>query len=523
MRSARQQLPETSLQPKAAVEDPDSLDLPEESPCFRIDRLELNKNIPSGFLWAQAWLDRYRGRCLGREGIALIMRRLSARLIAEGYVTTRLALAEQRLDGGSLKIEIIPGRIRQIAFSDPATMASWRSALPTAPGELLNIRDLEQGLEQFKRLPSQDANIDIQPGDREGESDLVIALKQTKPWRLGLSLDDAGSRTTGKYQGGINLALDNPLALNDQLTASLSSDLWNDRETKASGGHNLSYSLPWGNWTFTLLDAAWRYRQTILGSDRPFEYAGQSRTRELRIQNLLQRGQGSKTWLQFRGLLRHQNASIEQVDLATQRRQTTAIELALVHRHYLGNAQIDLTLAHREGKPWLGGISDPADQRGDQPTWRYRIDTLDVSALVPLPGTALPMRWNSVLRLQQTRDTLYASEFIAIGNRYTVRGFDGERTLAAERGGYWRNELEIPLGQSGHLAYVGVDYGRVAGPSASVLPGRSLAGGVLGMRGSSQLMDARLGYDLFIGRALHQPEGMSDGKPVVGCQFSVQF
>ncbi|ABI89334.1 hypothetical protein Bamb_3780 [Burkholderia ambifaria AMMD] len=35
---------------------------------------------------------------------------------------------------------------------------------------------------------------------------------------------------------------------------------------------------------------------------------------------------------------------------------------------------------------------------------------------------------------------------MTIGSRYTVRGFDGETILAAARGLYWRNELQMPNG-----------------------------------------------------------------------------
>lgn len=42
-----------------------------------------------------------------------------------------------------------------------------------------------------------------------------------------------------------------------------------------------------------------------------------------------------------------------------------------------------------------------------------------------------------------------------------MRGFDGELTLAGERGFFFRNELDIPLAQSGQSAYVGIDIGKI--------------------------------------------------------------
>jgi hemolysin activation/secretion protein len=89
---------------------------------------------------------------------------------------------EQDLSAGTLTMVLLPGIIRAIRFADPARQSQWRNAFPAAPGDLLNLRDLEQGLEQMKRLPSQDVDIDIMPGGQVGESDVVLRVKRGKPW-----------------------------------------------------------------------------------------------------------------------------------------------------------------------------------------------------------------------------------------------------------------------------------------------------------------------------------------------------
>lgn len=525
-RAQQQNQPDVRLQPDAPPFGSLPVltaNLPAEPGCFSVRHFKLAPPTPPTFQWVAEWLAATPSACLGPQGIETLIRRISSRLIAEGYVTTRIALPEQSIAEGTLLLELIPGRVGQIHFSQPSPARRWQSALPTRPGDILNIRNLEQGLEQFKRLPSQDADINIEPGEAAGSSDLLITLKETKPWRLSLTLDDGGSRSTGKNQGSLAFAFDNPLGLNDQFTASISEDLWNDRDTKGTGGQNFAYALPWGNWTLQYADNAWRYRQTIQGTHQTFEYAGHSQSRELRLQRVVHRDQTGKTSLQLRLVTRHQDARIDQVDLITQRRQTTALEYGLAHRHYLGNTQLDLSLARREGKPWLGGLADPSDHQGNQATWRYRLNTLDASIVAPLALGPLSVRWITTLRLQYTQDPLYAAEFIAIGNRYTVRGFDGERTLAAERGGYWKNDLELPLGQSGQRLYIGLDYGHVAGPSAQALAGHSLMGSALGMRGTWQGHQTTVSYDLSAGWALHKPESLITARPALAATLTIQF
>ncbi len=75
--------------------------------------------------------------------------------------------------------------------------------------------------------------MEIVPGDNPGESDIVITRKQAKMWRLGLSLDDSGTETTGRYQGGVTLSLDNPFSLSDLLYFSASHDLDNNGGKKS--------------------------------------------------------------------------------------------------------------------------------------------------------------------------------------------------------------------------------------------------------------------------------------------------
>ncbi|WP_261510897.1 ShlB/FhaC/HecB family hemolysin secretion/activation protein, partial [Burkholderia multivorans] len=82
-------------------------------------------------------------------------------------------------------------------------------------GELLKLRDLEQGLEQMKRVSSQDVSMQIVPAELPGESDVVLDVKRGKPWTVVASVDNSGTRATGKLQGNLSLGIDNPLGLND--------------------------------------------------------------------------------------------------------------------------------------------------------------------------------------------------------------------------------------------------------------------------------------------------------------------
>ncbi|MCQ4908404.1 hypothetical protein NE479_12690, partial [Phascolarctobacterium faecium] len=75
----------------------------------------------------------------------------------------RVVIPEQDLSLGTLKIIIIPGTIPDIRCAQD-TWGTWRNAFPDGPGKLLIIRDLEQGLEQMKRVPIHDVTMQLVQG-----------------------------------------------------------------------------------------------------------------------------------------------------------------------------------------------------------------------------------------------------------------------------------------------------------------------------------------------------------------------
>jgi hypothetical protein len=120
------------------------------------------------------------------------------------------------------------------------TDKSSRNAIPIRADDLLNLRDIEQGLENLKRLPTADADIQIEPASgasaRPGDSDLVVKYKQQFPLRTTLSLDDSGTEGTGKTLAGATVAWDNPLGLNDLAYISLNHDAFN-HSGQGTGGY----------------------------------------------------------------------------------------------------------------------------------------------------------------------------------------------------------------------------------------------------------------------------------------------
>ncbi|MGK8198543.1 ShlB/FhaC/HecB family hemolysin secretion/activation protein [Burkholderia cepacia] len=511
--------------------------LPVEQPCFRIDRftLDVPDSLPVSvksqgasalpmdrFAFAREWLAHYSGQCIGKQGIDTIVKGLSRAILACGYITTRVLLSEQDLSTGTLKLALVPGVIRHVRFADEKLRGTWKTAFPTSDGELLNLRDLEQGLEQMKRVTSQDVSMQIVPADVPGESDVVLDVKRGKPWTVVASIDNSGTRATGKLQGNLAIGIDNPLGLNDVFNVGVSQDLEFGDKRLGSHGWNGFYSIPWGYWTATLAAYTNTYYQQIAGVNQTFVASGNSKTLDFKLSRVLLRSQNDVFGGYARLSRRFGESFIEDTEITQQRRNNTVIEFGLTDRHYFDGAQFDSTLAYRQGVGGLGARDDIL-AAGGGPTYRYRMAVLDANLSVPFAIAKQPFRYVTSVHGQYTGNTLYYIDDLTIGSRYTVRGFDGETMLAAARGFYWRNELQAPIGQTGMAVYAGIDYGRVWGPQPVVLVGTQLAGAVIGVKGSVATRYGGLGYDLFAGTPVYKPSGFPTARVTLGFQVTAQF
>ena len=491
--------------------------LPEETTSFFINKISIEGDKIEKFPWATKMLKKYQGRKIGLKGINLIVKRLINEFIDRGYVTTRVVIPEQNISNGELKLVLVPGIIRSIRFEETSFWNNWETAFPARPGDILNLRRLEQGLEQLKRVPSQDVDMKLVPGGKPGETDVVIAVKRTKTCKGVLSLDDAGTKATGKLQAAQTFAVDNLFGINDLFNIAFNNDAQCEGPKLGTRGDSVYYSFPYGESTFTLFSSRYCYHQTVTASANSFISSGESNNLEFKISQLMYRDQSQKTYMDFGIVKKSSSSYIDDTEIEVQRKHTTAAKLGINHRHYFGKAILDVTLTYKRGMPWFGAQNDSTAT--DNQTTRYNMGLVDINFATPVIFGKTKGRYKLTLYGQYTKDALYQTDMLSIGNRYTVRGFDGEQTLYAEKGWFMENDLSLPVGGFGMESYVGLDCGAVSGPNTQNLTGRILAGTVVGLRGGNKSVQ----YDVFAGWALRKPEGFATAKPTFGFQLIYQM
>ncbi|MCW9732243.1 ShlB/FhaC/HecB family hemolysin secretion/activation protein [Avibacterium sp. 20-15] len=512
-----------------------------EAQCFPIKQIvltDINANEenpefiqPSQFSWALNAIytegDFSLPACIGSQGINTLLRRIQNRLIDFGYITTRVVVEPQDLRSEMLILTLIPGKVGHIQLQDQsaipfATRGTLWFAMPIKQGDILNVRDIEQGLENFKRVPSADANIELQATENIGESDIIIAYKQKFPFHFTLGVDDSGTKATGRLQGSATFSWDNVTTLNDMFYFSAtksfkrhSDDVEGDYGSK---NYSLYYSIPWKNYLLSLSGSRYQYHQTIAGAFESYEYSGESRQIHANLSRLLWRNSDSKTYLNVSLWTRQSSNYINDTEIQVQRRRTAGWEMGINHTHYIGNATLQLSANYKRGTGANRALPAP-EEKFDEGTSRMQIITASIDLNYPFTLGSQPFRFNTHWNAQWNQTPLVQQDKLSIGGRYTVRGFDGELSLSGERGWVWRNELAWNIANKGQELYLGIDRGIVRSSQEELQLGDSLTGGVLGLRGRLW----GLNYDYFIGIPIRKPEGFRTSHLTTGFTLNYRF
>ena len=509
-----------------------------EMPCYSVHRISLvdysttPTSSESQFQWAfdkaAHDLNLILPRCFGGEGLGILMKQIQNRIIEKGYVTTRVVTQEQDLRSGTLTLTVIPGKVGNTLVSDSSNVPRFTrlhvlTGLTFAKGDVLNVRDIEQSLENLKRVPTAEANIEILPSETDvGVSDIKISYQQAFPFRINLGLDDSGSTSTGKYQASGTLSLDNLFSVNDLFYTSFTHSLKsNNDEAGKRATKNLTfyYSIPFGYWTLSALQTYNRYYQEVFGAfNNNYLYSGKSNTTKATLSYLLYRDSKRKTSILGSFWSRQSQNYIDGAEIEVQKRRMAGWEAGISHKEYIGDATLELSANYKRGTGARGSIEAPEELWGEG-TSRPKIMTASIELTKPFMLGEQPWQYQSSWNAQWNKTPLIAQDRFSIGGRYTVRGFDGELTLSGERGWLWRNELAWNVNQKGHQLYLALDGGRVMGWSTESQLGHHLVGAALGLKGGF----GRFYYDVFVGRPIRKPEGFRTSDAVAGFNIGYSF
>jgi hemolysin activation/secretion protein len=209
-------------------------------------------------------LNEFKDRDLTLAELQQAAARITEFYREHGYRVARAYLPQQSIRSGVIQIAVLEGEMGSIRLKNSTRISDDRilaMASGVKPGEKVYVPAVERGLLLLKDLPGvANVNATLQPGDKVGQTDLVVKVEPAPLVSYALDADNAGNRFTGAYRGGGTLKLNSPLGIGDQLIARVQAT-----NEKLYAG-SLTYRVP-VKADGLIVGAAWSSSHYQLGKD----------------------------------------------------------------------------------------------------------------------------------------------------------------------------------------------------------------------------------------------------------------
>jgi hemolysin activation/secretion protein len=417
---------------------------PADSRCFPIQDITLKgaDSLPAAD--RQRLLKPYVGQCLGVSQLNELLKVITDYYIDKGRVTSRAYLPQQDLSSGHLQVLVVEGKLEGLKGAQGSTVTDRELAMafPGKVGAALNLREVEQLVDQLSRLPSKQAQMELTPGTQVGGSEVVVKNSPQKPWRASLSRNNDGQKSTGEQQWGAGLEWDSPLGLADQLVLRGGHDAVSDHQ-KTSKNSMLYYNVPWGWWNFSYTYSESDYRTLADLNGYKLKQYGDSQNHQLRAERVIHRDDVSKTSVNV-GLahLRTNNYLLD-ARLGPSSNRLSELQVGINHGRRIGSGFVNFDLGMQNGIGAFDAQSNnqERDREGNlTSTPNYRKYTATVSYLQPFTLWGESFSFSSLATGQRSEDVLFSPQRISLGGSASVRGFKDQQ-LSGDSGGYWRNDV----------------------------------------------------------------------------------
>ncbi len=469
---------------------PEAPAAPVDSRCFPIQTIELQGADHLPVAERERLLKPYAGQCLGVAQLNALLKDITNYYIDKGLVTSRAYLPQQDMSKGHLQVLVVEGKLEGLKGADSSKLSDRElgMAFPGKSGEILNLREIEQAVDQLNRLPSNQAQMELAPGDAVGGSSVLVKNNPQKPWRASLSRNNDGQKSTGEQQWGTGFEWDSPLGLADQLILRGGHDAVSDHQ-KTSRNAMLYYNVPWGWWNFSYTYNQSDYRSVVQGDGFDFKQTGDSENHQLRAERVIHRDAVSKTSLNVGLSHLRTNNYIEDSRLAVSSNRLSELQWGINHGRRVGSAFVNIDLGMQDGIGLLDAQAQhERDQNGNRlANSRYRKYTATVSYLQPFTLWGESFSFTSLATGQRSEDVLFSPQRMSLGGSASVRGYKDQQ-LTGDSGGYWRNDLRWSRPVTlGWLRPVFGEYGASVGYDQGVIRNGRYNGEVHGRVSSNSL------------------------------------
>ena len=424
-----------------------------------IKSLEINGNTILKASEIEILKKKYIGK-IGGKNILNLMRELENLYLVKGYIAVRVKMDMDRADipEGKIALKVLEGHIEEIRFKDKSKgKINIFTSFPTSKGDVLNINDLDQGIDNLNSVSSNNAKLDILAGETLGGSIIEIDNQRSKKISGAINYNDLGQKSTGRDRLKTSLIFEDIIGLNDSFTGTYQKKLGTSTKYKDNENFSFYYRIPIKYWEFSVSKDQSEYLSTIRSFAHTYESTGISKNINYSVRRIINRNSNGKTSVGVTLTNKETKNYFDGIKLITSSRKLSVLKVDVNHNRRLFNGVFYGNLAYHEGLDRFGAESDK--EKGEySPKAQFQKYTADISWYRPFNIGEQRFSYRVSLSGQYSDDILYSSEKLGIGDDTTIRGFK-ENSIMGDKGFYMRNE--IGYNYKFLEPFIAYDYGRV--------------------------------------------------------------
>ncbi|TAU45189.1 ShlB/FhaC/HecB family hemolysin secretion/activation protein (plasmid) [Rhizobium leguminosarum] len=491
--------------------------------CFDIMRVEIDgANLLSAQEIGKVTAP-YGNRCVGLAEINAVLRDVTHLYIDHGYVTSRAYVPQQDIAKTRiLRLLVVEGTLSDIYLNGQkvAGSGSLATAFPGLIGRVVNIRDIEQGLDQMNRLQANDAKSAMLPGPKDGTSILNIENRPGRPWHASIGNNNMGQESTGFSRSSASLTFDDLLDINDQWSFSYEHSGPNYPWSNDGKGYGNSYSgnvsVPYGYSTVSLNGSWYQYESAVEGNFQSLETSGNSGQAGVGIDRVVLRDKDSITTVRSSLTYKQTNNFLLGNLIEVGSRRYTVGEIGVSHSRRMFGGIWVFDASYDKGLGLFDAV-EPGDPGAGNADPRFSKFNATISVTQPFQAAGRQFELTSLLSGQYSPDNLLGAEQISLGSYSNVRG-TRESVLFGNNGMFSHNEIvwRTKSNESGDAVakvlgelrpYLGLDYGHVYSQKRFDMTGGDLASWTAGIRAVGGNISADLGYSDIVASSLDHVDG----------------
>jgi hemolysin activation/secretion protein len=434
--------------------------------------------------------DPYRNREITSEDIESLRVAMTLLYVNHGYSTSGTVVPDQAIVDGLLRLQVIEGTLSRINVEGNYWFRSsyFTSRLQRDAGPPVNVNALQERLRLFQTDPRiERINAELRPGETRGESALNVRVAERRPIKAWLEYNNFATPAVGSNRVLGTIVDENLLGLGDRASVQYGQSFGTDSNAHGSGINpnlNVSYVVPVTPYDTTFAVDYRRTDFTVINSRvKALDINGKFESIGFTFRQPVFRTPSQEFALALTGQSESFRTSLLgnpfefQSGATNGLSQVSALRFAQEYVHRTQDQVISGLSRMSFGLPVLGATvnSGPDQATGEFFSWLGQ--TQLVRRLNPTRVTLLARA-----DLQLANKHLFLMEQMAVGGRYSVRGYR-EFTQLGDNVFLGSIETRIPVYTSAigeELVYLVpfFDYGRAWNTNTVVAPSPEWLGSV---------------------------------------------